>query len=665
MKQANFKDIELVNKYSATVEYEDMAKVNDVRTSHLTDDMVAENTLTLQMCKQYWQSLSEFRSRRARVRKYMRGDQWHELTTNDAGETVTEETFIKERGKIPFKQNIIRQLARAILGYYLSNPTKVIVSARKKEDSKIAEMLTNTLHTIHDVNKTKRIDTRNLEEFLISGASIGKSGYTYRKEINKEDVFLQNINPNRIFYNSDVADPRLIDLRLIGEVNDLPLDQLISSFARNEEDAEKIKGWYSYVTPKNMAIRGEGHSPDLIDGLAFDLPSSSDLARVIEVWELTSDWRMYVHDRLYGTYEIMDVTKEELDAENQARIEMIQSQGVQLIPEKHLIEYERKYEQFWTVKFLTPYGQCLYQSETVYEHESHPYTMILYPLLDGEVWGLLEDVIDQQRYINRLISLIDFIMGSAAKGVLLVPEDAIPDDYTLDDFADEWTKMDGVIKFKSKPGVPLPQQVSANLTNIGAYDMLAMQMKLVNEIAGVNGALQGHTAKSGTPSSLYAQEAMNSATNIKDVLETFSGYKKDRDTKALKTAMQFYDDNRLLKSSGSVYSNETSYYDPESIKDFEFDLVVSEGMDTPVFNQIIGEQLFNLLQMGAIDTEIYLQHSPMPFAQNILESLQQRKQQLQQGQNPGAIPPELMQQAVGQANPQVMQMLDQMLAGGK
>ena len=37
-----------------------------------------------------------------------------------------------------------------------------------------------------------------------------------------------------------------------------------------------------------------------------------------------------------------------------------------------------------------------------------------------------QNIIDQQRYINRLITLIDFIMGASAKGVLVFPENAIP-----------------------------------------------------------------------------------------------------------------------------------------------------------------------------------------------------------------------------------------------
>ena len=631
-------------------------QVNAVRTSHLTADMLSENWVVLEQCRQYYDSLSEFRSRRRTARKYHRGDQWHELVVNDEGETVTEETYIKERGKIPFKQNVIRQLMRSLLGQYRTNTSKTMVIARKKDDAKRSEMLTNALQTAQKINVVKELDARNMEEFLLSGMAISKTKYSYWKEYNREDAFTENINPNTIFFNTDVKDPRLIDLRLIGELIDTTLETVLSSFAKTEKDAEKIRGWYTNVDPKHVMIHKSGLTAKRMDSIDFYNPSDTNKVRVFEIWELASEWRTWAHDYLDGTWNIVDMDMKEIERINQERIEAGIANGMQL-EEIPLIDAERKLEQFWTVKFLTPYGQCLYQSETLYKHESHPYTMILYPLIDGEVWGLVEDIIDQQRSINRMISLIDFIMGSAAKGVLLVPEEAIPDDMDISDFADEWTKFGGVIKFKSSKTKAIPQQVSANITNIGAQDMLAMQMKLIQDIAGVSGAIQGQQAKSGTPSSLYAQEALNSTTNVKDLFETFAWFKEQRNMKMLKVIQQFYDDKRYIAVSGNRYSEEAAYYDPDLVRDTEFDVVVTQGVDSPVYRQIIDDSLIELLKMQIIDGKMYLENTSLPFADKLLEAINKREEAAQ-GQ---VVPPELQQQVEGQANPKAMAMLNRMM----
>ena len=59
------------------------------------------------------------------------------------------------------------------------------------------------------------------------------------------------------------------------------------------------------------------------------------------------------------------------------------------------------------------------QYDSSYRHRSHPFVFKLYPLTDGEVHSMVEDVIDQQKYVNRLITLVDHIMGASAKGALL------------------------------------------------------------------------------------------------------------------------------------------------------------------------------------------------------------------------------------------------------
>lgn len=647
-KEVSIKQIRKPNKRNKKIT---PRQDNAIRTSRLTDDMVSENWEVLEQCRQYWDSLADFRYRRKRSRKYHRGDQWHELVEDEDGNVVTEETYIKDRGKIPFKQNMIRQLIRSLLGQYRTALSKSMVIARKKGDAKRSEMLTNSLQTAQKINVTKELDARNLEEFLLSGSVIGKTKYSFWKEYNREDVFTENINPNTIFFNTDVRDPRMTDLRLIGEVKDTTLDNIISSFASNEADAQKIRGWYTNTDPKHIVINTHGLTPRRMDQIDFYNASDTNKARVIEVWELASEWRTWAHDYLDGTYEITDLGLKEIEAINNQRIEVGIANGMEM-DDIDLIDAERKLDQFWTVKFLTPYGQCLYQGETIYEHQSHPYTMVLHPLIDGEVWGLVEDIIDQQRSINRLISLLDFIMGSSAKGVLLVPEDAIPDDMDINDFTDEWTKMNGVIKLK-KGTREFPKQVSSQAVNIGAQEQLAMQMKLIQDIAGVSSAIQGQQAKSGTPSSLYAQEAMNSTVNTKDLFESFAWYKEQRDTKMLKVIQQFYDDNRYIDISGNRYAEEAAYYDKNLVKDIDFDMVISEGIDSPVYRQIIDDQLVNLLDKQVIDGKMYLENSSMPFADKLLEALNNR--------DASAMPQEAQEMAA-QADPQKMAMLNQMMA---
>ena len=639
--------------------------------STLNDDMekMTENRRLLEECYQYWTALQDFRDRRKKNRLYYRGDQWHETITDpDTGETVTEESYIKNQGKIPFKQNMIRQVIKNVLGQYRMNPMKSMVVARAFGKGTESDMLTNALRSVLDINKASELDVRNFEEYLISGAIIGKVRYKYWKERNSEDVWIENVNPARTFYNSGLNDIRMTELTMVGELIDDDIDNIIGAFATSEDDAQRIRQWYTHSSENPPVVMGDTLTAEQLDAVDFYMTYDNTRQRVIELWYLKSEWRTKVVDELDGKENIVPYSIDEVAEFNRQRIAYFVQNGGD--PNKvPLIRATRVYEQFWCFKYLTPWGHTLAEGETPYGHDSHPYVLSLYPLLDGEAWGFVEDIIDQQRYINRLISLQDFIMGASAKGVLMVPEDAIPEDMVIDDFAEEWTKFNGVIKIKAKPGAQVPQQIMSRANLPGLWEMISMQMKLIQDIAGVHEALQGQTPKSGTPSSLYAQQAQYSLTNLKEYLEFFAFFKEQRDTKALKVLRQYYNSKRYFASSGgTTMDQEKMVYDPDRVRNLEIELKVAPSMDTPVYRQIIDDMLFQLLQAQMIDIGMFLENSSLPFADRLLEQIRQRQQEMaQQGAIPGGgiVDPALMQQVQAQAqqngNPQAMDMINKLM----
>ena len=241
--------------------------------------------------------------------------------------------------------------------------------------------------------------------------------------------------------------------------------------------------------------------------------------------------------------------------------------------------------------------------------------------MDGEVHSLVEDVIDQQRYINRMITMLDFIMGSSAKGVLLFPEDQIPEGMTIDELAEEWTRYNGIIMYRPRPGSPSPQQVSINATNVGAYDMLSMQMRMFDNISGVHGAIQGKSAPSGTPYALYVQQMQNSSLNLVDLFESFKCFRVDRDTKLVKTIQQYYDMERYKKIVGEESLGVLEQVSEEEVKDVELDITITESVSSPVYRIASNEFLLDLFKMGQIDLKMLLENGSFPFADKLLQSL--------------------------------------------
>ncbi len=169
-----------------------------------------------------------------------------------------------------------------------------------------------------------------------------------------------------------------------------------------------------------------------------------------------------------------------------------------------------------------------------------------------------------------------------------------------------------------------------NSTAIGAWEMLSTQMQLIEQVSGISGAIQGRTAAAGTPSSLYMQQAGNSQLNLTTLFETLSDLFRRRDEKLLRVIVQYYREPRYLITSGEQ-SGQASIYDPAlASRMLDFNLVLANSTNTPVYRQIFDDILMRMLDGGHITFEQYLESCSLPFAQRLLARIRQNDENHQE-----------------------------------
>lgn len=624
-------------------------------------ESLEKNQKLLDRCRIYYDSLSDFRKRAERNFNFYRGEQWSDKVKDPVtGNMITEKEHLNQQGRPALFQNLIRQVTNNLIGQYRNGTAKSVVISRTPEGQKYSEMMTCAMESVHQFNLAKELDARNFEEFANSGAPFQKLTYAFIKERNKPDVFVENVDPRRMFWNTDVRDIRYTDLRLIGQIIDTDIDTLVSQFANTPEDEEKIKQAYAYVQdePLNPKMNSERDN-----ALNFLYPGEPDKCRLYEVWHLVPRWRCYVHDYADGSYNIVNCTLKDVKDENERRLAKATALGV---AEKDvpLLNGKMKKELSWFVTYLTPEAYVLKEQETPYLHQEHPYCFLLYPLIRGEVWGFIEDLIPNNKLINRLIVLDDFIMNTSAKNTLLVPEDCLTTSshvYTPEEFAEEYRRVGGVIVYTPTREGKVPEEIQSKSVNFGINEKVALHMQLLQEVAGVSGAAQGQQAQSGTPAQRYAMEAQNSTINVVDKMESFASFKQRRDMKLIKLIKQYYKERQYIAVAGRDFSEEAKIYDPDSIKNIDFDVTIANSNDTPAYRTLVDDFLMKLFEAGAIDAEMLLENTTMPFATRVLESLKKRKEEMAQGIQ-GQMDPNMMQEVMSNANPQAMQMVQKGLA---
>lgn len=608
----------------------------------------------------YWNQMEDFRKDRERNKRYTYGFQWDDMICVD-GKSMTEEEYIKSQGNVPLKNNLIRRLVRSVLGVYRSQSKEPTCTARDRDEQKLGETMSTILQCNMQLNRMSDVYARSMEEFLISGFIVHRKSYGWRN--GKEDCWTDYVQPNNFFIDNNMRDFRGWDVSVLGEVHDISFGQLCEQFASSPQEYRELRDIYKWAARKDyIATYAERFGYSRLENYDFLFTSEPGRCRVIEIWRKEQKPRYRCHD--YQNGDIFKIDEEDyvrvVLAENEERIRMAKEVGM---PEEEvpLIKATWFVDDYWYFYYLSPFGDILREGETPYEHGSHPYVFKAYPFIDGEIHSFVADVIDQQRYTNRLITLYDWIMRASAKGVLMMPEDSLPDGVSIDDIAESWTEFNGVIVYRPSKSGKVPEQVANNSTNIGIAELLNMQLKFFEDISGVTGALQGKPGYSGESASHYNQQTENATKSLLDLLECFSCFVVDGAYKDVKNMQQFYDTKRVFNIAGR--SGAQIEYDPKKIRDVEFDLSITESTSTPAYRHLANDMLMQLYQSQAISVEQLLEHGDFPFADELLQSIKSQKEQLAQGRVPDGLSPQLLQQAQQNANMEAVNQLHGAMQG--
>lgn len=621
-----------------------------------------------------WIGLDAVRRKAERNKRFVFDDQWGDKIPNPDGcGWITERQHIIEQGNVPMQNNRIRGIVRSVSGVFQGTQTEPVCVARDRKEQQDGEVMGVALQYVYQLNRLWSLDSLNLIYFLVSGFGIFKSSWGWRNE--KMDVWNDLIPLNYFFVDNQMKDPRHWDCQLVGELHDLSLMDVIARFGDGSKEREEdIRRMYSHVDKDRiMALSDSFLGYRTQSHINFFVGNDQTRCRVIEVWRKESKTRILCHDRLSGDYyKIEESEYAEVERVNAQRVAEQSLNGV-AEEDMRLIEAERMVDRYWQYYFLSPQGEVLAEGETPYWHKSHPYSFRIYPFYDGQVFPFVSDFIDQQKYINRLITLDDFVRRASAKGVLAIHEDSIPDGMTVKDFADEWTRFNGVILYSGKAGVPMPQQIVTNSTQLGITDMLQIQLRMLEDVSGVQGALQGRAPNSGTPAALYMQQTQNSATTLTELFEAYRELREDRDMRNLKLIQQFYTEARHINVSGN---NLSAMYNPMMVRNTEFDVSITESTATPAHRLVMNDFLMQLFQSGQLTIEELLENGAFPFADKLLQSIRTRMEQQKQAQqmmmqgqmptdaNHPMVSPDVQAELDANTQPIVQQMLSQENGGG-
>lgn len=596
------------------------------------------DTELLQRCWQAWNNLESVRTVRDRAKRYCYGDQWGDTVRvykNGYYYDMTEREYLKSKGSVPLSNNVMVSILNSIVGLYSRQGTEPVCFARTRASQELSDMMSATMQCNWQNTQMEDLLKHIIEDYLIGGVMVCRETYEDRdQEI--DDSWTDFVEPNYVFWEGG-SDPRHLDLSLIGVLHDVSREDLYKKFARPEygltiDDLNRI----FEIDPSDNDIEGTPHNDiNTLRNISFDIPSRrGHCVRVIEAWTTETKYRYQCYDPIATSetdaYFRIDADDKDMFAvinqKNRDRKRQYDAMGV-AESDRAYITWNMIADKYWFYTYMAPDGTILCRGESPYDFKSHPFTIKLYPYVNGEIHPFMANIIDQQRYINRLIMMNDMAIRSSAKGLMLVPTQVL-DGMSPAEFAEQAVEYDGMIFYTPKATLPnsRPDVITSNAVNLGTNELLQIELNLIREVSNVSGALQGKTPTAGTSASRYSQESNNATTSLYTILKDMEVFTENIAQKKCMMIKQFYEDGRLVFNRDYTSSME---YDRLAARDIKFKISIKNAAATASYQTNLNDQLDRLLEMGAINVVQYLQNLSAPYADKLLQDVQSQAAQLQ------------------------------------
>lgn len=571
----------------------------------------------LSECARSWNNKDQWRQERARILRYLFGNQWGDYVHVRGYGDITEEALIRKQGNIPLKNNVLASLWMSVFGVHAKQEMEPVCYARNENSKELSDNMSAGLQTNwQNTYMSEKLDNASAE-YLISGAAFARETYEERCELH--DSYTDFLNPYYMFWEGGY-DPTHQDIRMIGCLWDISEEELYFRFAKPEYNLtiKDLNDIY-HIGQRGSLHRSTNHKyindTHDYDGLSFYQPSDPSLLRVIEVWREEVKPRYQCYDPLVAdpVEKYFRIEKEDIENVrqiNRQRKAMYDSMSEPVPNEKRAYITAREIvDKYWQYYFLAPDGRILCEGETPYHHKSHPFTVSLFPYINGEIHPFMGFFIDQQRYINRTVMMGDMAMKNASKGMTFLPLSMKPDGMTREEYANQKSKFDCVFVYDdTKPAAMKSQRKPEFYThsafNIGQTDMLQLQMNMIHEVSGVSGALQGKQPTAGTSFASYAMQSENSTTAIYPIIKKFNGFEERIALKKCITMQQYYEDGRDVTPRKSDHQ---IFYHANAARNVKFNVSIKNSAASAAYMQLGNEMLDKLLERG-LDIRTYLKH---------------------------------------------------------
>ena len=577
---------------------------NDYRYQH----MVREASF-------YYDNMRELRDKWRRDIDYYMGRQLNDTVVYN-GRTMTVHDYMELKGMAALSNDIISDKMITMKGIVRQQYMSPTVKSVDAGESGYANLFNEMLRQNDNNNDKSEHCAEQFEGHISLGFVADKVKWAFRQ--GREDVFIDPVDPFKLavptWERKDLS-----DIEFIAEAHDLTWPQLLKQFFRSPGDEDKLSRIYTSAQ-QNQPVQGRNGTgmgqKDITDGFLY--PDTYGKYRYLEIWTKEYNYALWCHDRLNATAGYRPLSdKASIDAENEQRKRdniVTDENGAPLLdasgnlqyyiaPEDlQLIEYKKQIDEMWYYRCLSPNGYLLDEGVSPYKvlrdgysFYYHPYVFLAYGFMN-EVRSFEDRLIDKQRMFNHDCIMTDFILMNSAKNAMAIDAESISDMQSVEEMADQYIKVGGIILYTSKRGGNAPQSITNQSLPAGLQLITQRDQQLLTQQSGVQPALQGvHSNASGKQ---YQIEKDSSATSITDYVSAFNNFQLRVAKKQMWTMQWHYTSHRSIQITGEDI---VRYFNPETMQDIDFDLALTLDSNSTVIREQLKDLVFQAYQRDELE----------------------------------------------------------------
>lgn len=520
--------------------------------------------------------VQEWRKKAKESYDFFSSDQW----------TEDEKSDMTEKGKIPIVFNRIARTINAVSGLEVQNRQEVRYIPRELGDAGVNEVLTSAAKWVRDNCDAEDEESEAFQDTLICGMGWTETWMDYESDRDGL-VRIDRTDPLDMLWDSQSKKRNIDDAKWVARFKKIPK----AEFQELWPDA-------TFMQPA-VDLESDTDQPHDADDAKFYRENNPQKFSDKTVTVVQFQWW---EKETYHMVQQSDGKIIELDAKRWKKLkDVIEGMGL-----KHVKRTRKVYKQ----AFVNG-NQVLEEGDgPCKDNFSLRCVTGLRNRNDNTWFGIVELMKDPQRWANKWLSQIMYIISVNAKGGLLAEKEAFDnirkaeDDWAKPD-AITWLKPGGLQKIQEKGQAEYPE---------GLDRLLQYALQSINDVPGVNLELLG-LADRQQAGYLEAQRKQAGITILAVFFDALRRYRKEQGRVLAYFIKEYISDGRLIRVLGN---NGMEQYIP-LVRDPEtsvYDVVVDDAPTSPDMKEkvfaILTQLMPNLQAAGIPIPPDFLDYTPLP-----------------------------------------------------